>query len=196
MTTDSILAAIDPDETIATLQQLVKAPSDYPPGDTRQVVEVCTQKLAAEGLDFEVLAPEEHVPSLIATLPGQGTGPTLVMHSHLDTVPAYDREDWTRDPWSGDLSEGRVHGRGTVDDKGCAAAQLMAFVALGVVALLVAVALKINESGPNSHGLELPSREAAALAGCPRSGAPSSRATRSSRSPPHAWRTPAYPLRS
>ncbi len=40
---------------------------------------------------------------------------------------------------------------------------MMAFVALGVVALLVAVALKIHESGPDNHALELPSAEAAAF---------------------------------
>jgi MFS family permease len=38
---------------------------------------------------------------------------------------------------------------------------MMAFVGLGVVAVLVAIALKINEGGPRSHGLELPSGEAA-----------------------------------
>jgi predicted MFS family arabinose efflux permease len=40
---------------------------------------------------------------------------------------------------------------------------MMVFVAVGVVALLVAIALKINDRGTNSHGLELPSGEAAAL---------------------------------
>jgi MFS family permease len=40
---------------------------------------------------------------------------------------------------------------------------MMAFVALGVVALLVAVALKSHEKGPDNHALELPSGEAAAF---------------------------------
>jgi hypothetical protein len=39
---------------------------------------------------------------------------------------------------------------------------MMAFVALGVVALVVAIGLKIHENGPDNHGLELPSGEAAA----------------------------------
>jgi MFS family permease len=47
---------------------------------------------------------------------------------------------------------------------------MMAFVGLGVLALLVAVGLKINESGPNSHGLELPSGEAAAFIEAKRKG--------------------------
>ena len=40
---------------------------------------------------------------------------------------------------------------------------MMAFVVLGVVAVLVAIALKVHESGPHNHGLELPSGEAAAF---------------------------------
>ena len=40
---------------------------------------------------------------------------------------------------------------------------MMIFVALGVVALVIAVMLKIHEKGPDNHALELPSGEAAAL---------------------------------
>lgn len=58
-----------------------------------------------------------------------GSGPCLVMNSHLDTVPAQD--GWTDDPWSPVVRDGRVIGLGANDAKASVAAMIAAF--LGVV---------------------------------------------------------------
>src|SRR4051812_12042383 len=50
-----------------------------------------------------------------------GDGPTVLLDSHLDTVPAGDVARWTTDP-RGELRDERVHGRGSVDMKGPLAA--------------------------------------------------------------------------
>ena len=55
-------------------------------------------------------------------------GPALLFNSHLDTVRA--SPTWTRDPWDGAIEDGRVHGLGANDAKGCVAAQLGAAIAL------------------------------------------------------------------
>lgn len=55
-------------------------------------------------------------------------GPTLLLNSHLDTVRASD--SWTRDPWDGAIEDGRIHGLGANDAKGCVAAQLGAAIVL------------------------------------------------------------------
>ena len=45
---------------------------------------------------------------------GRGAGRHLVLNGHLDVFPVGDRAAWTRDPWSGEIVDGRLHGRGTV----------------------------------------------------------------------------------
>jgi acetylornithine deacetylase len=55
-------------------------------------------------------------------------GPAILLNSHLDTVKA--GPTWTRDPWDGAIEEGRLHGLGANDAKGCVAAQFGAAVEL------------------------------------------------------------------
>jgi acetylornithine deacetylase len=58
----------------------------------------------------------------------QNDGPMLLLNSHHDTVKA--GPTWTRDPWDGALEDGRVHGLGANDAKGCVASQIGALIAL------------------------------------------------------------------
>ena len=51
-------------------------------------------------------------------------GRTLLLQSHIDTVPA--SPEWTRDPWSGERKDGRLCGLGSNDTKGGGAAMLCA----------------------------------------------------------------------
>ena len=66
--------------------------------------------------------------SLVATL-RKGDGPTLGYLSHVDTVLA-DAEDWTADPWGGEIRDGFLYGRGAVDMKNQTAAEAVAAVHL------------------------------------------------------------------
>ena len=52
-------------------------------------------------------------------------GPTLTFLGHVDTVRA-DPEEWTFDPWAGDVADGWVRGRGALDMKGQVAAEVAA----------------------------------------------------------------------
>ena len=58
---------------------------------------------------------------------GQGEK-TMGMLCHLDVVPVGD--GWTRDPWGGEIADGKIYGRGTADDKGCAVLALYAMKAV------------------------------------------------------------------
>ena len=53
-----------------------------------------------------------------------------MLNGHLDVFPVGDRAAWQRDPWSGDIEGGRLHGRGTVDMKCGTTALLFAFAYL------------------------------------------------------------------
>ena len=68
-------------------------------------------------------------PNLVARLAGGSDGPALCLLGHVDTVLA-DPVDWQVDPWSGELRDGCVWGRGAVDMKSQVAAEVAAAIAL------------------------------------------------------------------
>jgi acetylornithine deacetylase/succinyl-diaminopimelate desuccinylase-like protein len=72
-----------------------------------------------------LLACEEERPNLVATLNGSGGGPVLTYLGHVDTVLA-DPSEWTHDPWSGDVADGYLWGRGALDMKSQVAAEAVA----------------------------------------------------------------------
>jgi putative selenium metabolism hydrolase len=55
-----------------------------------------------------------------------GTGRSVMLHAHLDIVDPGDPAPWRFGPYAGEVAEGYLWGRGTSDDKGCVAAQVMA----------------------------------------------------------------------
>jgi acetylornithine deacetylase len=56
---------------------------------------------------------------LVARLPGRGEGASLMLNGHIDVVPAGPSETWrTRQPYSGEVRDGALHGRGACDMKG------------------------------------------------------------------------------
>jgi len=58
---------------------------------------------------------------LLVHWPGRSAERPVVLMAHLDVVPVVP-EDWSRDPFSGEVVDGEIWGRGTLDDKGCVAA--------------------------------------------------------------------------
>jgi succinyl-diaminopimelate desuccinylase len=127
---ERVLAAIDPDETIAFLQALVRVPSVNPPGDVREAIRLCAEKLAGEGFATQVVGAEPAKTNLVATLRGREGGPRLAFNAHVDVVPIGEESAWRHAPFGAELVDGRVYGRGAGDDKASVAAQVMAGVAL------------------------------------------------------------------
>ncbi|HVF77226.1 MAG TPA: ArgE/DapE family deacylase [Solirubrobacteraceae bacterium] len=75
-------------------------------------------------------APRDELIGAIVTLPGTDPGaPRLALNGHIDVVGP-GMESWQRDPWSGDIADGRVYGRGALDMKGGVIAALHAMGAL------------------------------------------------------------------
>ena len=103
-------------EAVELLQRLIRFNTVNPPGNEGPAQELLKGMLSAAGLDCELLAAEPDRPNLVARLRGEADGPTLAMICHVDTVPA-DPAEWTRDPWSGDLHDDYVWGRGALDMK-------------------------------------------------------------------------------
>ncbi|HYF28219.1 MAG TPA: M20/M25/M40 family metallo-hydrolase, partial [Baekduia sp.] len=118
------------DAAVGLLQRLLRCRTVNPPGAERAANELLAAELESAGFDDVRLVGATHDrPNLVARLRGRADGPTLCLLSHVDTVLA-DPEDWRHDPWSGDVLEGDVWGRGAQDMKSQTAAEVTAACAL------------------------------------------------------------------
>jgi acetylornithine deacetylase/succinyl-diaminopimelate desuccinylase-like protein len=116
-------------ETTELLQRLIRLNTVNPPGAERAALEMLAAQLREAGFEIDLLGSEPERPNLVARLRGSADGPTLCLLSHVDTVLATP-QDWTHDPWSGDVADGCVWGRGALDMKSQTAAEVTAALSL------------------------------------------------------------------
>ncbi|REJ32823.1 MAG: acetylornithine deacetylase, partial [Bacillota bacterium] len=137
-------------DVVDLLQRLVRVNTVNPPGNELEGARALARWLSDHGIEAEI---DEFLPgraNLTARVRGRGDGPTLMLNTHLDVVPAGD--GWSRDPLAGAVENGRVYGRGAADSKGSLAAMAAALVTArdaGVIAQgeLVLAAAADEESG-------------------------------------------------
>ena len=115
--------------TTELLQRLIRFNTVNPPGAEQAAQEYLCGLLEAAGFECELLSAVEGRPNLVARLRGASDGPRLCLLGHVDTVLA-DPSDWSVDPWSGELRDGCVWGRGALDMKSQVAAEAAAALAL------------------------------------------------------------------
>ncbi len=111
------------------LSRLLRINTVNPPGGERPAQELLAGILEAAGFEVTLVGRTEPRPNLVARLRGTADGPTLCLLSHVDTVLAHASE-WQRDPWSGDVVDGVVWGRGALDMKSQTVAEVVAAVSL------------------------------------------------------------------
>ena len=116
------------DEATELLQELLRANTVNPPGNETIAAELLRAYLEDAGVECELYARVPERANIVARIPGRG-GPTLALISHTDTVRA-DPEEWTVDPWSGELRDGQIWGRGALDMKSHVAAAAVAMATL------------------------------------------------------------------
>ena len=115
--------------TTELLQRLIQFNTVNPPGNEQAAQEFLRELLETAGFECELLSAIEGRPNQVARLRGKSDGPTLCLLGHVDTVLA-DPDDWTVDPWSGELRDDCVWGRGALDMKSQVAAEVAAAIAL------------------------------------------------------------------
>ena len=92
-------------------------PGDHSGPGERKAAEYVAAQLADVGLKSTLLESHAKRTSVVARLAGQDPSrPALLVHGHLDVVPA-NAADWQYDPFSGEVADGCVWGRGAVDMK-------------------------------------------------------------------------------
>jgi acetylornithine deacetylase/succinyl-diaminopimelate desuccinylase-like protein len=156
--------AVDPEEAIDLLQELVRIPSPF--FEEEEIAAFVFQWLDERGL-----GPEYHPVSepdmtgfegrnVVARVGGSDPdAPTVLLNAHMDTVQLVD--DWEADPTSGRIEDGKLYGQGACDMKGGLAAAMVAFEVLadrnpsGDV-LLTAV---VDEEGPFGLGTDATIRD-------------------------------------
>jgi len=110
-------------------RDLVRIPTENPPGDEKPAAEFVAGWFAEQGIDADLVRePDADRPQVAARVgPEEPEGPTVVLNGHLDVVPAGDRDVWSADPYGGKIVDGRLYGRGSADMKtGVAIAMLVA----------------------------------------------------------------------
>ncbi|HEY8770796.1 MAG TPA: M20/M25/M40 family metallo-hydrolase, partial [Thermoleophilaceae bacterium] len=115
--------------TTELLQRLIQFNTVNPPGNEQAAQEFLRELLEGAGFECELLSAVEGRPNQVARLKGRSDGPTLCLLGHVDTVLA-DPDDWSVDPWSGELRDDCVWGRGALDMKSQVAAEVAAAIAL------------------------------------------------------------------
>jgi acetylornithine deacetylase/succinyl-diaminopimelate desuccinylase-like protein len=116
------------DEVTDLLQRLIRIDTTNPPGNETAAAELLREYLEANGLACELIAKVPERANLVARLPG-GDGPSLLFLGHTDVVLA-DPAEWSVPPFSGELRDGQVWGRGALDMKGEVAANAVAIASL------------------------------------------------------------------
>lgn len=115
-------------DLIPLLQALVRIPSPNPPGDTRAIAGFIADEMRVAGCAVSPFAPptKPEAVSVIAVI-GQGD-PVIMLHAHIDTVPIAQDEagKWSVDPYAAVVKDGRLYGKGSVDDKAPLAAMMIA----------------------------------------------------------------------
>lgn len=120
---------VDRDRLVERLRELVRTPSENPPGDEAEAARLVEKRCRELGLDASLHETEPDRPSVVARWK-QGEGRVVGFCSHIDVVPAGDHSLWGVDPYGGEVIDNRLHGRGSGDAKGPCAAALEAVAAL------------------------------------------------------------------
>ncbi|HXZ05824.1 MAG TPA: M20/M25/M40 family metallo-hydrolase, partial [Ktedonobacteraceae bacterium] len=116
-------------ETVSNLRGLLRLDTRNPPGNEIRAAEYLRSLLEAEGITGEIVGPSRDRGTFIARLKGTGSEPPLLLMSHTDVV-AVEPEKWTHDPFSADIADGFVYGRGALDMKNMVTMEAMTMLLL------------------------------------------------------------------
>ncbi|TFH10192.1 MAG: M20 family peptidase [Candidatus Thorarchaeota archaeon] len=117
---------MDQSRVLTLLKDLIAANSENPPGREDKVAKILRDHLEAHGVSCKSVGSRER-PNLIFSS-HDGMKGELVMHGHMDTVPIGNLDSWEYDPFSSEIVDGLLYGRGACDMKGPVAALTEALI--------------------------------------------------------------------
>jgi len=114
------------DELVKLLSNLLQIDTSNPPGNESDAAGFLRDWLSERGVESEIIEFDKGRGNLFSRLKGSGEGPSLLLLSHTDVVPA-DPARWKVPPFSGAIKDGYVWGRGALDMKSMVAVETMIF---------------------------------------------------------------------
>ncbi len=114
-------------DVISLTQKLIRFNTVNPPGNEKEIAEFCGEFLQNAGFDVNYYEFSENRLSVVAEAGITDKALPLVLSGHLDTVPLGQKE-WSVEPFSGEIKDGKLYGRGSCDMKGGVAAIMTAAV--------------------------------------------------------------------
>ncbi|MCD2517369.1 M20/M25/M40 family metallo-hydrolase [Massilia sp. G4R7] len=139
------------DEEVAFLQQVIRTPTDTPPGNNAPHAQLVAAMLEQYGWTAEQHAvPEaevhdygmQSITNLIVRRPYGAGGPTVALNAHGDVVPP--GEGWTRPPYGAEIDNGAIYGRAAAVSKSDFATYVFAARALEALGLPLKGALELH----------------------------------------------------
>ena len=153
-------------QAVELLSHYLKINTTNPPGNEDQGVAFFAGIFEKEGIAYKTYEASPGRGSISAVIPGTGEKGAVILLNHIDVVPAR-ADEWSVDPFSGEIKNGFIHGRGALDMKGQGILELLAFLELARKGLtpcrnLIFLAVADEEAGGingvqyllNNHGEE------------------------------------------
>ena len=109
------------------LQKLIRFDTTNPPGNEAACVDYIAELCHSLGIETASYAKDPARPNLIARIAGEGKAAPLLLYGHVDVVSTANL-DWRHGPFSGDIADGMIWGRGALDMKGGVAMMTAAFL--------------------------------------------------------------------
>lgn len=115
---EQVIAAVDEhsEELLALCAKLIQIPSVNPPGDSTEITEFIKGYLEEHDLSVDLHEATDKMYNMISSY-GNENGKNLIYCGHTDVVPAGNLEKWDFDPFSGEIKDGYLLGRGASDMK-------------------------------------------------------------------------------
>lgn len=111
---------MDKSRVLTLLKELIATNSENPPGDEEDVAKILRDHMESHGIACTSVGPAKR-PNLIFSS-HEGQKGDILLHGHMDTVPIGPPESWSHDPFSSEIVDGLLYGRGACDMKGPVAA--------------------------------------------------------------------------
>jgi acetylornithine deacetylase/succinyl-diaminopimelate desuccinylase-like protein len=124
-------------EATALLSQYIRIDTTNPPGNELGAARMLRERFLADGIPATVWEPAPGRGVVAARLRGTGKHTkAIVLLSHMDVVPANPKQ-WQVPPFSGEVRDGDIWGRGAIDDKGPGVIEMMAMLAIKRAGILL-----------------------------------------------------------
>ncbi len=116
---------VNQEEVVTLLQEMIRFNTVNSPGDEKPLAEYMEKQMKSFDMETEIHDLTKTRANVIGKIKGSGQRKALLFNGHLDTVPPGDVE-WKYGPFSGEIAEGKIYGRGSADMKGGLAAMMIA----------------------------------------------------------------------